>query len=70
MKAGTAFWMGHVATKERDGIAASKYARIHGLSVTALRYWVPKTARKRDGGGAACESIPDTQCRATRRWTA
>ena len=39
MKSGTAFWMGHVATIERDGIAASKYARQHGLSVTALRYW-------------------------------
>lgn len=39
MKAGTAFWMGHVATIERDSIAASKYARQHGLSVTALRYW-------------------------------
>lgn len=39
MKYGTAFWMGHVATIERDGIAVSKYARQHGLSVTALRYW-------------------------------
>jgi transposase-like protein len=42
MKSGTAFWMGHVATIERDGIAASKYARQHGLSVTALRYWCRK----------------------------
>ncbi len=42
MTAGTAFWMGHVATIERDGIAASKYARQHGLSVTALRYWCRK----------------------------
>ena len=42
MKSGTAFWMEHVATIERDGIAASKYARQHGLSVTALRYWCRK----------------------------
>jgi transposase-like protein len=42
MTAGTAFWIGHVATIERDGIAASKYARQHGLSVTALRYWCRK----------------------------
>ncbi|WP_445352057.1 IS66 family insertion sequence element accessory protein TnpA [Massilia pseudoviolaceinigra] len=42
MKSGTAFWMGHVATIEHDGIAASKYARQHGLSVTALRYWCRK----------------------------
>ena len=42
MTAGTAFWMGHVATIEREGIAASKYARQHGLSVTALRYWCRK----------------------------
>jgi transposase-like protein len=42
MKTGTAFWMEHVSTIERDGIAASKYARQHGLSVTALRYWCRK----------------------------
>lgn len=55
MNAGTAFWMEHVAAIEHDGIAASKYARQHGLSVTALRYW------KRILHVGAAESAPSNQ---------
>ena len=56
MKSGTAFWMGHVATIERNGIAASKYARQHGLSVTALRYW-----RRKRRAGAEDVAAPASQ---------
>jgi transposase-like protein len=42
MKAGTEFWMAHVAAARLEAISASEYARRHGISVTALYYWQRK----------------------------
>jgi len=42
MKSGRNYWAEHVEAIKSQGVAASTYARQHGVSVTALYYWQRK----------------------------
>ena len=39
MEGDTEFWTSHVEACHRQGIAASEYAREHGLTLASLYYW-------------------------------
>ena len=56
MEGDTEFWTSHVEACQRQGIAASLYARQHGLTLASLYYWRRKlklAAAVGDGGGTA-----------------
>ena len=42
MKNTTEFWTKHVAAIRQEGVAATVYARRHGLSLASLYYWRQK----------------------------
>ena len=39
MEGDTEFWISHVEACRREGMAASVYARQHGLRLASLYYW-------------------------------
>lgn len=50
------FWTSHVKACHRQGIAASEYARQHGLTLASLYYWRRKlklAAARGDGDGGS-----------------
>ncbi len=56
MRMGAEFWVAHVAAVKLEAISASEYARLHGLSVTALYYWQHKLKSKAGASEAGQES--------------
>jgi transposase-like protein len=56
MEGDTEFWTSHVEACHREGMAASVYARQHGLTLASLYYWRRKlklAAAVREGGSPA-----------------
>ena len=45
MEGDTEFWTSHVEACHREGVAASVYARQHGLTLASLYYWRRKLTR-------------------------
>ena len=45
MEGDTEFWTSHIEACRREGVAASVYARQHGLTLASLYYWRRKLTR-------------------------
>ena len=45
MEGDTEFWTSHIEACRREGMAASVYARQHGLTLASLYYWRRKLMR-------------------------
>ena len=45
MEGDTEFWTSHIEACRREGMAASVYARQHGLTLASLYYWQRKLTR-------------------------
>ena len=52
MSGDTEFWTSHVEALRREGVAASIYARRHGLALASLYYWRRKFSLAADAGAA------------------
>lgn len=53
MEGDTEFWISHVEACHREGVAASVYARQHGLTLASLYYWRRKLTSAAAAGGAS-----------------
>ena len=59
MEGDTEFWTSHIEACRREGMAASVYARQHGLTLASLYYWRRKLTRAAATGadGAANQFV-------------
>ena len=60
MEGDTEFWTSHVEACHREGVAASVYARQHGLTLASLYYWRRKlqlAAAVVDGAGGTANQF-------------
>lgn len=60
MEGDTEFWTSHVEACHREGVAASVYARQHGLTLASLYYWRRKlhlAAAVVDGAGVTANQF-------------
>ena len=50
MNGDTEFWTSHVEALQREGMAVSLYARVHGLALSSLYYWRRKLKMAANAG--------------------